>query len=52
MEDEGAVEMGVCPDCDGQGASDCDQCGSRGMGDECVTCNGLGEIEINKGESE
>lgn len=48
MEDERVVEMDVCPDCNGFGAEDCSECGTTGMGEECETCNGLGEIEITK----
>lgn len=50
MEDEGAIEMDICPDCNGEGAEDCPECGTAGLGDECSTCGGLGEIEINKGD--
>lgn len=47
VESEGTI-MDICPDCDGQGALECEQCGTLGMGDECSTCNGLGEIETKE----
>lgn len=46
------VEWETCPDCNGEGALDCDQCGSTGMGDECETCEGTGEIESTKENDE
>ncbi len=41
-------EMVTCPDCGGEGAEDCGECGSTGMGAECGTCDGQGEIESTK----
>lgn len=51
MENEGTM-MDTCPDCAGEGALDCNQCGTSGMGDECDTCNGLGEIEVTDNEGD
>ena len=48
VENEGAVEMDICPDCNGEGAEECSECGTSGMGAECGTCNGIGEIEVEK----
>ena len=43
--------MEVCPDCNGEGAEDCSECGSTGMGAECDTCGGLGEVESTEEEN-
>ena len=52
MADAEEVEMELCLDCGGMGVLDCDYCGSQGMGDECPTCDGAGEIETDNEEKE
>lgn len=51
VENEGAVEMERCEECDGEGEvkGECWQC--EGMGtlvDMCEVCDGEGEIEVEK----